>query len=47
LGFFYPKITQLVMASLLKEKPAPIGKRLAETYLESPAERKFTSLELS
>ena len=31
MGLFYPKIPQMVMAALLKENPAPIGKRLAET----------------
>jgi hypothetical protein len=34
MGLFYPKIPQMVMAALLKENPAPIGKRLAETYLK-------------
>jgi hypothetical protein len=34
MGLFYPKIPQMVMAGLLKENPAPIGKRLADKYLE-------------
>jgi len=41
MGLFYPKIPQMVMAALLKENPAPIGKRLAETYLEFLAEWKI------
>jgi len=34
MGLFYPKIPQMVIAALLKENPAPIGKRLAKIYLE-------------
>ncbi len=41
MGLFYPKIPQMVMAALLKENPIPIGKRLAETYLEFLAEWKI------
>ena len=41
MGLFYPKIPQMVMAALLKENPTPIGKRLAEAYLEFLAEWKI------
>jgi DNA-directed RNA polymerase subunit RPC12/RpoP len=41
MGLFYPKIPQMAMAALLKANPAPIGKRLAETYLEFLAEWKI------
>jgi len=41
MGLFYPKIPQMVMAALLKANPAPIGKRLAETYLKFLAEWKI------
>ena len=38
MGLFYPKIPQKIMAALLKENPAPIGKSLAGMYLDFLAE---------
>jgi hypothetical protein len=41
MALFYPKIPQRVMGALLKENPAPLGKSLAEAYMDFLAEWKI------